>query len=188
MSTLLGLAPFILFFVLMRLSTPMIALAGATLVSAILIARIALRGGSIKILEIGSLVLFGLLTLYTVAARPDWSIAGVRLAVDGGMTLIVLASLIVRRPFTLQYAKEQVPEQFWNNPIFLRTNDLITSVWFLAFLVSAACDAASLWAPAVPVVAEIVASVGAFLFAVWFSVWYPKRVRRNIPRPAGAAG
>ena len=186
MNTLLGLAPFILFFVLMRLSTPLMALVGATLVSAILIGRVAMRGGSVKILEIGSLVLFGVLTLYTLAARPDWSIAGVRLAVDGGLALIVLVSLVIRRPFTLQYAREQVPRQFWNNPIFLRTNDLITFVWFFAFLVSAACDAAAVWWPSLPLAAEIVASLGVFIFAVWFSVWYPKHVRRNIPRPAGA--
>jgi hypothetical protein len=188
MSILLGLAPFILFFVLMRLSTPLVALVGATLVSAILMGRVALRGGSIKILEIGSLVLFGVLTLYTLVARPDWSIAGVRLAVDGGLALIVLVSLVIRRPFTLQYAKEQVPQQFWNHPIFLRTNDLITAAWLGAFLVAAACDAAAIWLPSVPLVAEIVVSVAAFVAAVWFSIWYPKRVRRNIPRPAGAAG
>ncbi len=129
-----------------------------------------------------------MLTLYTLAAHADWSIAGVRLAVDGGLALIVLVSLAIRRPFTLQYAREQVPEQFWNSPIFLRTNDLISGAWFGTFLISAACDAAAIWLPSVPLVAEIVLSVVAFVAAVWFSVWYPAHVRRNIPRPAGAAG
>jgi hypothetical protein len=186
MGTLLGFAPFILFFVLMRLSTPLIALAGATVVSAILIGRLVARGGSLKILEAGSLVLFGVLTLYTLVAQPDWSIAGVRLAVDGGLTLVVLVSIAVRRPFTLQYAKEQVPSQYWSSPIFLRTNDIISAVWFGTFLLSAACDAAAIWVPSVPLGAEILVSVAAFVAAVWFSVWYPARVRRNIPRPAGA--
>lgn len=186
MNTLLGFAPFILFFVLMRLSTPLVALAGATIVSAILIGRVVARGGSIKILEAGSLVLFGALTLYTLAARPGWSIAGVRLAVDGGLTLIVLGSIAARRPFTLQYAREQVPSQYWNHPIFLRTNNIISAVWFGSFLLSAACDAAAIWLPAVPLGAEIVVSIAAFVVAIWFSVWYPARVRRNIPHPAGA--
>ena len=135
------------------------------------------------------MVLFGVLTLYTLAARPDWSVAGVRLAVDGGLALIVLVSLVIRRPFTLQYAKEQVPQQFWNNPIFLRTNDLITGAWLGAFLVSACVRRGGdlvcrkcRWLPRSSL------SVAAFVAAVWFSVWYPKRVRRNIPRPAGAAG
>jgi hypothetical protein len=112
----------------------------------------------------------------------------VRLAVDGGLALIVLISLVIRRPFTLQYAKEQVPEQFWSSPIFIRTNDLISAAWFGTFLISAACDAAAIWLPSVPLMAEVGVSVAAFIAAVWFSVWYPAHVRRNIPRPAGAAG
>lgn len=188
MSIVLGLTPFILFFVLMRVSTPAVALTGATVLSAVLMGRGAMRGVSPKILEIGSLILFGALTLYTVVADAHWSIAGVRLAVDGGLALIVLFSLAIRRPFTLQYAREQVPQQFWNSPIFLRTNDLISGVWFGTFLVSAVCDAAAIWLPSVPLVAEIVLSTAAFIAAVWFSIWYPAHVRRNIPQPAGAAG
>lgn len=42
------------------------------------------RGESVKILEVGSLVLFGLLTAYTLLAAPRWTVATVRLAVDGG--------------------------------------------------------------------------------------------------------
>jgi hypothetical protein len=187
MSILLGLTPFIAFFVLMRLSTPLVALAAATVLSAVLIGRVALRGGGLKILEIGSLILFGVLTLYTVAAHPDWSIAGVRLAVDGGLAAIVLISLAIRRPFTLQYAKESVPKEFWNSPIFIRTNDIISGVWAVNFLISAACDAVAIYLPAVPVAVLIAVTVAAFVVAIWFSAWYPVRVRRSLPRPAGAA-
>ena len=42
------------------------------------------RGESVKTLEVGSLVLFGLLTAYTLLAAPRWTVATVRLAVDGG--------------------------------------------------------------------------------------------------------
>lgn len=188
MSILLGLTPFILFFVLMRVSTPLIALAGATVLSAILMGRGMMRGVSPKILEIGSLILFGVLTLFTLAAHPDWSVAGVRLAVDGGLALIVLISLAIRHPFTLQYARESVPKEFWDHPIFIRTNDLISGVWAINFLIAAACDAAAIWAPSVPVAVLVAVSIGAFVVAIWFSAWYPAHVRRNIPRPAGAAG
>jgi hypothetical protein len=180
-SILLGLTPFILFFILMRLATPLVALAAATLLSAVLMGRAARRGGGVKILELGSLILFGVLTLYTVAAHADWSIAGVRLAVDGGLALIVLISLAVRRPFTLQYAREQVPPQFWNHPRFIRVNDIITGVWLLNFIVAAACDAAAIYLPAIPLGVLVAVSVAAFVVAIWFSTWYPARVRRNIP-------
>jgi hypothetical protein len=63
-----------------------------------------------KILEIGTAILFGGLALYAVLGGPVWSILGVRLRVDVGLFLMVLTTLIVGKPFTLQYAREQVPE------------------------------------------------------------------------------
>jgi intracellular septation protein A len=181
MSTFLGLTPFIAFFLLMRLSTPLVALAAAFVISAALMARGWHRGSGVKILELGSLILFGLLTLYTVATRADWSVAGVKLAVDGGLAAVVLASLAARRPFTLQYAKEQVPEQFWKQPLFIRTNDIITGVWALEFLLASACDAAAIYLPSVPLGAEVAVSIAALVGAIWFTAWYPARVRRRIP-------
>jgi hypothetical protein len=188
MSILLGLTPFIVFFLLMRWSTPLVALVGATAMSAVLMGRMALRGGTVKILEIGSLILFALLTLYTLVAQPAWSIAGVRLAVDGGIALIVLFSLAIRRPFTLQYAKESVPEQFWTHPIFIRTNNIISAVWAANFLISAGSDAVAIYFPAVPVSALVALVGAAFVAAIWFSTWYPAHVRRTLPRAAGAPG
>ena len=81
-----------------------------------------------KVLEVGSLLLFGLLLLYTLIAAPHWSVATVRLAVDGGLA-IVLVSLAIGAPFTLQYARERVPKEYWASPLFLATNQRITGVW-----------------------------------------------------------
>jgi hypothetical protein len=186
MNILLGLSPFIVFFVLMRLATPLPALAAAFAVSAILVAR-DWRRGSAKILEAGSLALFGALTLYTAAASPDWSIAGVRLAVDGGLAVIVAVSLAIRRPFTLQYARERVAQQFWNSPIFIRTNDLISAVWLAAFLVLSGCDAAAVYLPALPLWFLVAATIAAIAGAAWFSIWYPAKVRRKVQATYGVS-
>ena len=51
---------------------------------------------------------------------------GVRLRVDGGLLLIVLISLAIRKPFTLQYAREHTPKERWNDPGFIRSNVIIT--------------------------------------------------------------
>ena len=186
MSTFLGLAPFIAFFVLMRMSTPLVALAAAFIISAVLIGRARLRGGGVKILELGSLILFGGLTLYTLAAHPPWSVAGVKLAVDGGLAVVVLISLAIRRPFTLQYAREQVAPEYWRQPLFIRTNNIITGVWAAEFLIATACDAAAIYVPAIPLTAEIVVSIAALVIAIWFTASYPARVRRRLPGTARA--
>ncbi len=111
MSILLGLSPFVTFFVLMRLVTPLAGLGGACLVSTLLCLRMWWRSESVKILEVGSLILFGLLTGYTLAGAVTWTVATVRLAVDGGLLAIALVSLGIDRPFTPQYARQRVPEE-----------------------------------------------------------------------------
>ena len=67
----------------------------------------------------------------------------VRLAVDGGLLVIVLVSLAIGMPFTLQYARESVPKEFWTVPLFITTNQRITAAWAAAFAVMTAADAAT---------------------------------------------
>jgi hypothetical protein len=55
----------------------------------------------------------------------------VRLAVAAGLPAIVLASLAAGRPFTLQYARERVPKQYWHAPLFLTINRRIA--WALGW-------------------------------------------------------
>jgi uncharacterized membrane protein len=185
-SILLSLSPFAVFFALMRVVSPIAGLIGAFVVSVLLCARERRRGESVKILEIGSVVLFGLLVAYTLLAAPRWTVATVRLAVDGGLLTIVLVSLAIGRPFTLQYARERVPEPIWALPVFFTTNRLITIVWAVAFAVHVAADAAAEYVPAVPLWLDIVASIVAFVGAVWFTRWYPAAVQRRFANVAAS--
>jgi len=179
MSILLSLSPFVVFFVLMRLHSPLAGLVGAVVVSLLLCLRMVRQGESLKILEVGSLVVFGALTAYTLLAAPAWSVATVRLAVDLGLLAIAVVSLAIGRPFTLQYARERVPEPIWALPVFYTTNRLITAVWAGAFAVLVAADALAEYVLAVPIWVDVVASVVAFAGAVWFSRWYPEAVQRR---------
>ena len=65
---------------------------GAFAVSVLLCARMLRRGESVKILEIGSVVLFGLLVAYTLLAAPRWTVATVRLVVDGVQAAGIIAT------------------------------------------------------------------------------------------------
>jgi hypothetical protein len=179
-SIVLSLSPFVVFFVLMRLRSPLAGLVGAVVVSVLLCLRMIRRSESLKILEAGSLVVFGALTAYTLAAAPAWSVATVRLAVDLGLLAIAVTSLAIRRPFTLQYARERVPEPIWGLPVFYTTNRLITAVWAGAFAVLVAADALAEYVAAIPIWVDVVASIAAFAAAVWFSRWYPAAVQRRL--------
>ncbi len=48
-----------------------------------------------------------------------------------------LASLAVRRPFTLAFARAEVPQEFWHAPRFIRVNMVLTAIWAAAFTLGA---------------------------------------------------
>jgi hypothetical protein len=73
-----------------------------------------------------------------------------------------------------------VPQQYWHTPLFLRTNQIITGAWTLAFAVATACDAAANYVPGIPLWPEVAVSVAALAGAAWFTFWYRDRVRRRV--------
>jgi hypothetical protein len=160
------------------LASPGAALIAGALVSAALLLRdILTPGHTPKILEVGTVVLFGGLALYAVFGGAALSVIGVRLLVDSGLLLIVLGSMAVRQPFTLQYAREQVAAELWDSPAFIRTNYIITGVWALAFAVMVIAELALLYLPALPRRVGIITIIIALIGAVKFTGWYPERVR-----------
>ena len=186
MGMLTGFAPFIAFFIAMRLASPLAGLGAACAVSLAMCLRMWRRGESLKVLEVGSLALFALLLLYTAIAAPQWTVATVRLAVDAGLFAIVAISLAIGRPFTLQYARERVPQEYWNAPRFLAVNRHITLAWAVALAIMVAADASAEYVSAIPLWIDIAATVAAFAGAVIFTVRYPAAVRRAAE--AAAAG
>jgi hypothetical protein len=180
MGILLAFAPFIAFAVIDRLVGSTEGLIAGALVSLALIARdVMTPKRSPKILEIGTAALFGALALYALVGKPAWTVIGVRLCVDAGLLAIVLITLAIGRPFTLQYAREQVAIEHHTNPVFIRTNYVITSVWALAFAVMVAAELTLLYLPVVPHRVGVLAIIVALVGAVKFTGWYPDRVRQR---------
>ncbi len=93
--------------------------------------------------------------------------------------MIALASIALRRPFTLQYAREQVPPEVQAAPEFMRTNYVVSGVWALAFAVMVAAEAALLFLPALPHRLGIGAIIVALAGAVKFTSWYPAYLARK---------
>jgi hypothetical protein len=173
---LLAFAPFIAFAIIDRLLGSVAGLcAGAAVAAAFLIRDLVVAGKTPKLLDIGAGVLFSGLGLYAAMFDPDWSIIAVRLYVDCGLFLIVVFSLLSGRPFTIQYARETVPEQYWASPEFLHKNYVISSVWALAFAVLIATELTLLNAPQLPPRIGIFVIVGAIVAALKFTGWYSAR-------------
>ena len=181
MNLVLGFVPFILFDVLMRQSVDL-ALWLAFAAAFTICIRSFLDTAVLKTLDAGNTVLFGALAFYKGFLVPDMSFGTVLLAVDGGLLAIVLLSLFLHEPFTLQYAREQVEPDEWNSSAFLRTNYVMTAVWTAALAAMTAADAAATLASAISLTAAVAAGLAALGAALVFSLRYPAYLRAKHDR------
>ena len=55
---------------------------------------------------------------------------------NGALAAYALATLVIRRPFTISYARDSVDPEHWNSPLFVRVNYILTAVWAGAFLIN----------------------------------------------------
>jgi hypothetical protein len=186
MGILLSFSPFIAFALLSRvLPVAGAVFAGAAVAVALLAWDRLVRKRSVKILEAGTVLLFAGLGVLLLAVGGEWSIVEVRLAVDAGLLLIVLLSMLLRQPFTLQYARERVTPEVAAMPRFLATNYVITGVWALAFLVMVVADLIMVFMPEIPLSVGVRVTIAALVGAIWFTSWYPNHLRRKFAEGAG---
>jgi hypothetical protein len=188
MQILLAFSPFVVFVVMERIAGGIAGLMAAAIVSAALLAReIFGTGKMVKVLELGTFLLFSGLAIYAKLAGAVWSIFEVRLRVDAGLLLVVLVSMLIRQPFTLQYAREQVARELWSTPGFIRINYIITGVWAAAFAIMVAADLLLLYKPSLPPIIGIVATIGALWGAGTFTAQYPEHRREQASKPSSPA-
>jgi hypothetical protein len=173
----LGFTPYVAFFVVLRVGTVEAAMWAAFAVAALVALYGRWRGRSAKILEVGAITLFGLLALFTAVSHWEWTLTAVRLAVDLGLLAIVLVSIAIGRPFTMQYARERIAEQHWQTPLFLAINRRITWVWAAVFAVLVAAHVATVFF-SVPAWIDGVVTVAAFVYAIAFTTRYPEKARK----------
>ncbi|MEU8785360.1 hypothetical protein [Streptomyces sp. NPDC048637] len=195
-SPVIGMSPWIAMSVLVGPGRFELAvgIALALAVALVIMGRIRRPGSSFKILEICDVVFFAVMAVIGLFASPGahrWLENYAGEVANIALMAIALGSMACRVPFTLQYAREQVPREFWNEPRFLRTNYYITGAWGAAFGVAAIAGAYgdlvlhnshNLWTGWIIQIAAIVA-------ALQFTEWYPDVVRarslreRNLPGP-----
>jgi hypothetical protein len=112
------------------------AAAVVALIASILIAIPSLRDGRPKALEIGAIIAFAGFAVVAFAADAEtreWLARYARAIAAGLLALISFISLL-RTPFTEQYARESVPEQYWSSARFKSINRELTAVWGFVFL------------------------------------------------------
>lgn len=187
MTIFLILAPYGAFASLMLLTSAKASVFAAAAIGLAVIALDFIRGRSLKWLGAGSAILFAALGLYLTLIDPSLGNSSVKLSVDTGIFAISLTSMLIGRPFTLQYAREAVAVETAAMPGFLRANYVITAAWTAAALVMMVANLAMLYVPGLPLWLGLAIAFAARNSAVYFTKWYPqyRKAKYGTP-PAGA--
>ncbi len=130
-----------------------------------------------------TLIFFGSLLIATIFVTSNWPENNANFLANSALTFIAWFSLAINKPFTLQYAREEVPEEFWEMPGFLFVNKIITLVWAISFLVMTAISAyQSLFIPWVYPIISYIPTIIAIWFTKVFPDWYQGYCFRTLSR------
>lgn len=167
--------PWILFYIFMGPTHDQLTIAIIiACITFILFEKESLKQGFV--LSWGSAIFFMWLAIIVIIFKSDWIVKNVNIISNASLSLIALISILIHKPFTIQYAKKEVAEDKWQHPLFIRINYLLTSFWSLMFLI---CLGISIIRSAYPnfypntlnLFSYIPSIIGA-LFTKWFPKWY----------------
>lgn len=187
MTIFLILAPYGVFTFLMLLAPASVSVFAAAAACVAVIAFDTLNGRSVKILAAGSAMLFTGIGLYLLLINPAMVGSKVKLAVDTGIFIISAGSMLLRFPFTMQYALESVSAEIAGLPGFLRANYIITTAWTAAALLMMLANLATLYVPGLPLWSSLLIAFAARNSAVYFTKWYPQYRQHKYGMPPASA-
>jgi len=187
MTIFLILAPFGAFALLMLVTSAQISLFASAAICLAVIGIDVYRGRSIKVLGAGCVVLFAGLGAYVTLIDPNLSYSAVKLTIDVGVLAISLLSLIIGKPFILQYALEEVDAETAKLPGFKKAVYLITWAWNAAFVLMIIGNVLTIYVPGLPLWSSLVIAFAARNSAAFFTTWYPQYRKAKYGAPPANA-
>jgi hypothetical protein len=187
MTIFLILAPFGAFALLMLVTSAQISLFASAAICLAVIGIDVYRGRSIKVLGAGCVVLFAGLGAYVTLVDPSLSHSAVKLTIDVGVLAISLLSLIIGKPFILQYALEEVDAETAKLPGFKKAVYLITWAWNAAFVLMIIGNVLTIYVPGLPLWSSLVIAFAARNSAAFFTTWYPQYRKAKYGAPPANA-
>jgi SNF family Na+-dependent transporter len=193
-SPIVGFAPWIAFSVLEGPHRYELAIAAALGIAVLQLVVGMVTGARPKLLDVSAIVFFlgmAVAGLLVDPAGQRWLDRWSGEASNVMLVLVALVSIVCRSPFTIQYAREMTPEEYWKTPLFIHINYVLTWVWTAAFAVTAIVG----WYGDGPlnqpdnIWTNWIIQIALLIFAIRFTDWYPDaaaaRARPASEAPAG---
>lgn len=165
--------PWIAFFILAGKSQTQLSIAIiSAAVCSLFFERRGLRRG--YVLSWGTLLYFLFMFVFVVLLKSAWVAERIWIFSNGTLATIAWISLIIRKPFTLQYAKNQVAKEKWSHPVFIKLNTILSLAWACIFLACTGLHLVQLWNPNIPGwIFELMSDL-ATIFGIWLTIWFPR--------------
>ncbi|MGH3639802.1 MAG: hypothetical protein ACRDUX_12330 [Mycobacterium sp.] len=133
MGILAGLAPWIVYWVLVGNVPFTTAVLAALAVAVLSFAVGRVRGRSGKTLEIGAIATFSVLTVLTLAVSQSFMERWIQPLSNAGILLVALVGVLIGKPFVREFAEREQPAEVIASDLFGRITTVLTWVWIAAF-------------------------------------------------------
>jgi intracellular septation protein A len=183
--------PWIVFGVASGFNNRRVATGGGLILCLVYLAVLSRRSISIKLPDWTMLTVFVIGAVLTFGLRSPVFPMYSAVIIWTCFALGAWGSIAVGHPFTEVYAREQAPREFWENPVFIRLNLLMTLVWCglmtvnIGFAVMGVMVGGNLAKPLLSYALPAVLLVSGFVFNGRFPAHYFARSAFQIP-PASA--
>jgi carotenoid cleavage dioxygenase len=135
-NLIIGFLPWILYFIFLGPSRTEMDIAIIVGLIAFLVTGLtSLKKG--YILNWTTLLFFLFMFVTVVWLNNDWIAEHAIFISNALLAVVTWGSILFGVPFTIQYAKQQVPPSKWKNPIFIYINQVLSIAWGITFTLSA---------------------------------------------------
>jgi hypothetical protein len=183
---LLAFSPWLAFLVIAHESLFRLKLGlGVALVLSVILGLTGIHRG---VILWAGLIFFSLASIAVIGFQNLWTIRHMGVLASGMLATATWFSVLIRKPFTLDYARAHTDRSLWNDPVFLRTNFILTSAWGTIFTLNALLafgkmESFLLQPWQYETISYVLLVCGAIL-----TTWYPNRVRSRAARTAPERG
>ncbi len=177
-SPIMGFAPWIAFSVLEGPRRYELATAAALALAVLELLLGMVVGVRPKLLDVSAIIFFAGMMIAGVlvdSGGQSWLDRWSGELSNVMLVAVALASILLRAPFTIQYAREMTPKENWETPLFFHINYTITWVWTATFAITAVVG----WYGDGPlnqpdnVWTNWIVQIALIIFAIRFTEWYP---------------
>ena len=98
---------------------------------------LAVTGIHKGVIVIGGVLFFSFGAVTVVFMDNMWVIRHTAILANGTLASLSWLSMIIKRPFTMAYARKEVDKKYWASPQFIRKSYVITGAWASVFTINA---------------------------------------------------